>query len=408
MSTLFTADSIIQYCKEKYSDILGGSSDEWKAKEVGDGNINFVWIVEGPKQGLVIKQADSYVRIAPSLGLTKNRVFWEYEALTFHRQYSPDNLPGLYEFDLPRSCFAMEYLHPHIILRKGFMEAVVYPHLAEHISTYMANTLFHTSDIFLSPEEKRKLTTKFNSNELIHLTEKVIFIEPYIPNHPHNHWTKNESMDLAVQKIQSDFELKYHVNQLKEKFSNFTQSLIHGDLHSGSIMVTQDKTIVIDPEFSDFGPMGFDIGAFLGNVLLAYYSQDGRKSEDTTDKKRDEYKNWLLELFVQTWELFVKKYILLWNEKGGKNGDQYFIKPEDIKVVQERYIKQVLSDTIGYAGCKMLRRIIGIAHVADLETIKNVDVRASIELKVLEVSQRMITNRDSYQNIQELLKDLTK
>lgn len=40
-------------------------------------------------------------------------------------------------------------------------------------------------------------------------------------------------------------------------------------------MVTQDSTKCIDPEFGFYGPMGFDVGAFLGNLILAYISQDG-------------------------------------------------------------------------------------------------------------------------------------
>lgn len=44
-------------------------------------------------------------------------------------------------------------------------------------------------------------------------------------------------------------------------------------------MVTQESTQVIDPEFSFYGPMGFDIGAFLGNLILAFFSQDGHAVE---------------------------------------------------------------------------------------------------------------------------------
>lgn len=59
------------------------------------------------------------------------------------------------------------------------------------------------------------------------------------------------------------------------RFCERAQALIHGDLHTGSIMVTSDSTQVIDPEFAFYGPMGFDIGAFLGNLVLAFFAQDG-------------------------------------------------------------------------------------------------------------------------------------
>lgn len=60
--------------------------------------------------------------------------------------------------------------------------------------------------------------------------------------------------------------------------------MIHGDLHTGSIMVTRDSTQVIDPEFSFYGPMGFDIGALLGNLIMAYFAQDGH-ADETNDRQ---------------------------------------------------------------------------------------------------------------------------
>jgi 5-methylthioribose kinase len=42
------------------------------------------------------------------------------------------------------------------------------------------------------------------------------------------------------------------------------EALIHGDLHTGSVMVTREETRVIDPEFAFYGPMDFDVGAVTG------------------------------------------------------------------------------------------------------------------------------------------------
>jgi S-methyl-5-thioribose kinase len=68
------------------------------------------------------------------------------------------------------------------------------------------------------------------------------------------------------------------------RFIERAQALIHGDLHTGSIMVTEGSTQVIDPEFGFYGPMGFDIGAFLGNLILAYYAQNGH-ADQANDRK---------------------------------------------------------------------------------------------------------------------------
>ena len=44
-------------------------------------------------------------------------------------------------------------------------------------------------------------------------------------------------------------------------------------------MVTQASTQVIDPEFAFYGPIGFDVGAFLGNLFLALFAQDGHADQ---------------------------------------------------------------------------------------------------------------------------------
>lgn len=68
------------------------------------------------------------------------------------------------------------------------------------------------------------------------------------------------------------------------RFCERAQALVHGDLHTGSIMVTHESTQVIDPEFAFYGPMGFDIGAFLGNLILTFFAQDGH-ADQVNDRK---------------------------------------------------------------------------------------------------------------------------
>ena len=40
-------------------------------------------------------------------------------------------------------------------------------------------------------------------------------------------------------------------------------------------MCGERSTYVIDHEFAFYGPMAFDIGAFIANLYLAYYASDG-------------------------------------------------------------------------------------------------------------------------------------
>ena len=51
---------------------------EWQVREVGDGNLNLVFIVKGPKGSVCVKQALPYVRAAgPSWPMSPERAFFE-------------------------------------------------------------------------------------------------------------------------------------------------------------------------------------------------------------------------------------------------------------------------------------------------------------------------------------------
>jgi 5-methylthioribose kinase len=98
----------------------------------------------------------------------------------------------------------------------------------------------------------------------------VIFDEPYgvADNNKHN-----PLLEPLVLKLRKDVAAKLAISALKAKFVGTQQAFLHGDLHTGSLMCTPSSTLVIDPEFAFYGPIGFDVGSFLANLLFAYFAQ---------------------------------------------------------------------------------------------------------------------------------------
>ena len=82
---------------------------------------------------------------------------------------------------------------------------------------------------------------------------------------------------------------------LQAKFITEAQALLHGDMHTGSLMVTQDTTYAIDAEFAVYGPIAFDVGKFLANLLLAFFALDGHCSGR---EQRSQQRQWLLQVRV--------------------------------------------------------------------------------------------------------------
>src|SRR5690606_18647916 len=145
----------------------------------------------------------------------------------------------------------------------------IYPLFAEHISSFLAQTLFYTSDLGMNQQLKKMQVKNFINPDLCKITEDLIFDDPYTISSNNNYDTYLED---AAQQLRDDEVLQLEVAILREKFLTKSQSLLHGDLHTGSIFITKSSTKVIDPEFAYYGPIGFDVGAVFANLLLNYCS----------------------------------------------------------------------------------------------------------------------------------------
>lgn len=137
---------------------LNNSFSDISIKEIGDGNLNLVFIVSNSTGSFIIKQALPYVRlVGESWKMTKERAYFESLALKEKGKLCPEHVPEVYHFDRVMSLIGMRYLEPpHIILRKGLVAGVEYPLLAEHMSDFIAKTLFFSSLIFRSTTDHKR------------------------------------------------------------------------------------------------------------------------------------------------------------------------------------------------------------------------------------------------------------
>jgi len=364
------------------------------SKEIGDGNLNLVFRIqeEGPSgKSVIIKQALPYARVVgESWPLTLDRARIESEAIRLEDQLCPGSVPKIYHYDQDLALTVMEDLSSYQVLRKGLIERRRYPHFARHIGRFLARTLFLTSDLALDPQEKKRRVAKFINPELCKITEDLVFTDPYY-DAPTNSF--NPLLRETIQAIWQNDALKLEVAKLKEKFLTQAQALIHGDLHTGSIMVTEEDTRVIDAEFAFYGPMGFDVGAVIANLLLNYAAQEVR-IEDAGERER--IQQYLLDTIEELWHVFAQEFKALWE----KEGKEHFAA---VPGYVDDYLLRVLQDAAGFAGCKMIRRVIGLAPVADLETIEDDFQRARAERLALAIGQALILERTRVQEISDLI-----
>lgn len=383
---------------------LGGHAEQWTVEEVGDGNLNLVFIVRGPGGGIAVKQALPYVRlVGESWPLPLSRAHYEHMALSRQAAAAPGLTPEIYHYEEALALIAMELLEPHIIMRRGMIAGTVYPKFADDISSFMARTLFFTSDLALTADAKKSMIAAFAGNTaLCKITEDLIFTDPYRVA-ANNRWT-SPYLDAYAEQFRNDGDLKIAVSRLKLKFLTSAEAMIHGDLHTGSVMLTKTDTRIIDPEFAFIGPMGFDIGAVLANLVLSYFSQDGH--EDSPGS-RDGYRRWILESLIEVWTDFRNKFLALW--RAHATGDAYPASlfqdahgAERLDMERIAFMERLWRDTLGFAAAKMIRRILGLAHNIDLEWIKEKRLRAACEARALSLARDMMVNASAFPTVETL------
>jgi 5-methylthioribose kinase len=384
--------------------VLGGDSQSWTVAEVGDGNLNLVFIVKGANSGVAVKQALPYVRlVGESWPLPLSRAHYEHMALAEQARLTGRLVPEILHYDAEQALIVMELLEPHIIMRRGMITATVYPKFAGDISTFMANTLYFTSDLALTAERKKQMIGAFAGNTaLCKITEDLIFTDPYRIAEL-NRWTSPQ-LDGFARTWREDDALKVAVSRLKLKFLSSAEAMLHGDLHTGSVMLTADDTRIIDPEFAFMGPMGFDVGAVIANLLINYFSHDGHEGKPGA---RDGYRQWVLATTEEVWTLFRDKFLALW--RATPSGDAYPLSlfadqagQAALEAERQHYMDRLWADTVGFAAAKMIRRVLGLAHNIDLEWINDPDRRAACEARVLTLARDMMVNTGNYGSIKSI------
>ncbi|AKL93864.1 methylthioribose kinase MtnK [Clostridium aceticum] len=387
-----TEATAVEYVK-KNLDIFSEEA-ALQCKEIGDGNLNLVFRVweEASEKSIILKQALPYARIVgEAMPVTLERARIESEALMLQGELCPNLTPKVYRFDRDLYLIVMEDLSDHIILRKGLIEGNEYPNFAENIGVFMAYTLFFTSDLGMDQMKKKQMQKKFINPELCKITEDLVFSEPYFDAAGNK--IEPHLLD-RVRKNWNNQELIKEVAILKEGFMTKAQALIHGDLHTGSVFVTEESTKVIDPEFAFYGPMGFDIGAIIGNFILNYIAQAAHMEED--QQKLESYRSYLLKSIKKIWKEFYKNFMELWE-------DNVTAPMESNLLYKQVYMRNLFEDTLGYAGCKMIRRIYGLAHVADIDNIKELEQRKKAQLLALDIGEILVLQRKEIKNIDEVV-----
>jgi len=388
---LMKADEVISYVKEK-TDFFDKEA-ELSCTEIGDGNLNYVFrVIDGKSdKSLIVKQAGDTARISDEFKLSTNRIRIESNVLKLEGELAPGLVPDVYLFDDVMNCCVMEDLSDHTILRTALNEGRIFPKLADDLTTFMVNTLLLTSDVVMEHKAKKALVQDYINPELCEISEDLVYSEPFT-----DHNSRNDlfpaNKEWIEENIYGDDKLRFEAAKLKFAFMTNAQALVHGDLHSGSVFVKEDSTKVIDPEFAFYGPMGYDVGNVVANLMFAW----SRAYVTNADEK---YVSWVEGSIKDTVNLFAEKFLASWKD----NVTDIMAKEQGF---DRWYLDSVLQDTASVTGMEMTRRIAGLAKVKDLTTIADEKQRVTAERICLSAAKQFILNSVDYKTGEQFLEVL--
>lgn len=373
--------------KEYLSSINNQDYSNAKINEIGDGNLNQVFRIITNESSFIVKQALPYLRcVGESYALDKIRMKYEIAYLKIASELYGEHIPTLYYTDDKQMMLVnMQDFNQHQLMRDGLINGIQYPNFSKHIARFLATMLFKTSRNYLGLDEHSDLIKKFNDNKLRTLTEDFFFTYAFI-DHETNY--KNSPDKFS-------FNFRRNVKSLIDLFTTNAEALSHGDLHTGSIFVNENETYIIDGEFAFMGPIGFDLGLLIANLITAYIRH---KVYDTTPNSKD-MQIWLSGTIEEIINNFSNEYKILWNENSQKN--RLFNKAE-FEDYQDEHLKYILQTSIGFAGVEMCRRTCGLAGVKEIREISESNLKAKAEDMVLSAGILMVENYQDINSIQDL------
>jgi 5-methylthioribose kinase len=387
---------VAEYIREKMPDYFARET-KLAVKEIGDGNLNYVFRVTDESAAtaggtsIIVKQAGETLRISAEMKISTDRNRIESEILLLQDTYAPGLVPKIFQYDTVMCACVMEDLSSYQLMRYALMEHKTFPRFADEITTYMANTLLSTTDAVMEHKAKKALVKRFINSELCEITEDLVYTEPYNDVKGRNVVTPANAA-FVKKELYDDTALHLEIAKLKFDFMNNAQSLIHGDLHTGSIFVRQTtgeggaSIRVFDPEFAFYGPMGYDIGNVIANLFFAWDNGDAASEVDAGSTG---FCAWTLETAASVIDLFRSKFLRLYRERVS---DVMAKTPG----FAEYYLDTIIADTAACTGTELIRRTVGMAQVKDVTTIPDAAKRARAERVNILCAKDCIMRRASF------------
>ncbi len=279
----------------------------------GEGNMNCTLRVRLADGSLIVKQSRPWVEKYPHIAAPEDRILSEarFYMLTSPCEQVAERMPKLLELDAESRVLVLEDVGEACDFVSAYQGEPMTSELTATLSTWLSDL----HGLKFSPPSKRRLANR----AMRELNHTHIFELPLAANNGLDLDEITPGLSEAAIDLQSSPEYVAEVKSLGDVYLSDGPCLLHGDFFPGSWLMTPVGATIIDPEFAFFGRPEFDVGVFLAHLHLSAQSAD---------------------VFTAVFEQY-------------RVGDSFD-----------------WSLAIGFAGCEIMRRLLGVAQLpleADLK-----------------------------------------
>jgi 5-methylthioribose kinase len=332
------------------SSALRARLGEIAAVEEVDDEHDLVFRVRGRHGSLLVKQALPYLRHYPEWALTPERAS---RAALLYERYAPFGaglVPELVAYDAPRFTAWLAGPLEGPSWRHALCDGQACAPAAAAMGALVARAAFHGSALTLPRAELAERLHEARNPELTQLMDDLVFVEPY-DEHEHNSYAPQ--LAPAVQSLRADARLRAEVGRLRHRYATAHEALLHGDLHAGNVVLGGDSALACNGEFSTYGPVAWDLGMLLASALLALVSEE---AHGASEERLDD----LGALAGTAFDAFEQTLRALWPARRDTAFGDGFL---------DAWLQRTLRDALGFAGCELLRRVVGPGALEELDRL---------------------------------------
>lgn len=394
----------------KLIDIAIKKDLKWKAEDVrfeelSDGNVNYLFRIVNKvtRESVVIKIADSVTRVKPDGSISQRRNLLEARYLMrlnavvndSENRVSMLKVPKVISISDSKHYFLMEDIVPSISLRQALMEGVMPEDLGFRFATFIAISQIPNVGLIDRNKFNEELSFLPINDDLIKITEDLVFTHPFFDKRGRNVYTEGNE-EFLYNEVTNNKHLRFVSAKLLNKFKMQKQALIHGDLHTGSVLLkfNGEKVIgrssnnmdmfVIDPEFSTVAPIAYDIGNVIAHLVISdvytmvKYEADSKKTQDMHAYISKQIDTLISTFGDMSYSIFKDKI------ENPLYKSERFVR---------KYIEDIVKDAWKFAGLEMIRRVVGSAKVLELTSITDIETRVKIERIIVKNAKKFIFSK---------------